>query len=93
MLGFWEKMGKLNCDADVTKTSADNTGALQALPSPQAGMVLQECPECSQEDPALMDLSLDTSCSQEGGITSSWVDLFGQGQSYRGMQLRAINYQ
>lgn len=36
---------------------------------------------------------LDASCSQEGGITLSWVDLFGHRQSYGGMQLRAINYQ
>ena len=28
MLGFLEKTGKLNCDANVTKTSADNIGTL-----------------------------------------------------------------
>ena len=47
----------------------------------RAGMVLQGCPEWRQEDYGgkrtqplrnpVMDLSLDSSCSQEGGITLS----------------------
>lgn len=84
-------MEKLNCDANVTKTLADNTGILGLGWFYRA--VLNGGKRTQTLHNPVMDLSLDSSCSQEGGITLSWVDLFGQGQSYRGMQLRAINYQ
>lgn len=69
----WTGQEKLNFAADATKTTGSSQSEVACRDILNGGMRSHTlCP--------LMDQSLDTSGSQKGATTLSWVDLFGQGQ-------------